>query len=217
MLDDLFREQGAYTYRDGVNWRAIAAFVLAVLPVVPGFVRAVSTPGGAVADPNFFDRLYSYAWFVTFALSFVAVPGAHARTHAVEPTRRMRPQRHEPREQSEVAVDLQVPRVFTCSDAQDSRNHDMPRVVKCGLIQATHACSTAENARDHPRGEHRQAHGADRAGRTRGRADPLHAGDLHRPVLLRRAERALVRRGRERFPTGRRRSSCRRSRRSTAW
>jgi len=25
-----------------------------------------------VADPDFFDRLYSYAWFVTFALSFVA-------------------------------------------------------------------------------------------------------------------------------------------------
>ena len=38
VLDDLFREQGAYTYRNGVNWRAIAAFVIAVLPVVPGFV-----------------------------------------------------------------------------------------------------------------------------------------------------------------------------------
>ena len=25
-----------------------------------------------VADPNFFDRLYAYAWFVTFGLSFVA-------------------------------------------------------------------------------------------------------------------------------------------------
>jgi cytosine/uracil/thiamine/allantoin permease len=39
--------------------------------VVPGFIRAVSVPGGTVADPNVFDRLYSYAWFVTFALSFV--------------------------------------------------------------------------------------------------------------------------------------------------
>ncbi len=51
-LDDLFREQGAYTYRNGVNWRAVAAFVIAILPVVPGFVRAVTTPGGAVADPE---------------------------------------------------------------------------------------------------------------------------------------------------------------------
>ena len=29
------------------------------------------TPGGQVADPTFFDALYTYAWFVTFALSFV--------------------------------------------------------------------------------------------------------------------------------------------------
>jgi NCS1 family nucleobase:cation symporter-1 len=70
-LPDLFREQGAYTYRNGVNPRAIAALVLSVLPVVPGFVRAVMTPGGTVADPNFFDRIYAYAWFVTFVLSFI--------------------------------------------------------------------------------------------------------------------------------------------------
>ncbi|MDQ6886089.1 MAG: NCS1 family nucleobase:cation symporter-1 [Gemmatimonadota bacterium] len=69
IADDLFREHGAYTYRAGVNPRAILALVLAILPVVPGFARAVATPGGTVADPNFFDRLYSYAWFVTFALS----------------------------------------------------------------------------------------------------------------------------------------------------
>jgi len=30
-----------------------------------------STPGGSVANPGFFDQLYQYAWFVTFALSFV--------------------------------------------------------------------------------------------------------------------------------------------------
>ncbi|MDQ3136985.1 MAG: NCS1 family nucleobase:cation symporter-1, partial [Gemmatimonadota bacterium] len=66
---DLYRVQGAYTYRGGVNPRAVAAFVLAILPVVPGFARAVVTPGGAVADPNVLDRLYAYAWFVTFFLS----------------------------------------------------------------------------------------------------------------------------------------------------
>jgi len=71
LLPDLFREQGAYTYRAGVNPRAMAALVLSVLPVVPGFIRAATTPGGVVADPDFFDRLYSYAWFVTFALSFL--------------------------------------------------------------------------------------------------------------------------------------------------
>jgi NCS1 family nucleobase:cation symporter-1 len=70
-LADLFREQGAYTYSNGINPRAIVALVLAVAPVIPGFVHAVSTPGGAVANPDLFDRLYSYAWFVTFGLSFV--------------------------------------------------------------------------------------------------------------------------------------------------
>ncbi len=70
-VNDLFREQGRYTYRNGVNPRAIVALVLSVLPVVPGFIRAVSVPGGTVKDPNFFDHLYAYAWFITFALSFV--------------------------------------------------------------------------------------------------------------------------------------------------
>jgi NCS1 family nucleobase:cation symporter-1 len=70
-LADLFRLGGAYSYRNGINPRAIGALVLAVAPVIPGFIHAVTTPGGAIANPGFFDRLYSYAWFVTFGLSFV--------------------------------------------------------------------------------------------------------------------------------------------------
>jgi NCS1 family nucleobase:cation symporter-1 len=70
-LKDLFSLQGRYTYSNGYNWRAIAALLLAVLPVVPGFIRAAMTPGGQVPDPGFLDRVYTYAWFVTFALSFI--------------------------------------------------------------------------------------------------------------------------------------------------
>jgi NCS1 family nucleobase:cation symporter-1 len=70
-VHDLFRVHGRYSYGNGVNPRAIIALVVAIAPVVPGFIRAVTTPGGTVADPSFFDRLYSYAWFVTFFLSFV--------------------------------------------------------------------------------------------------------------------------------------------------
>ncbi len=69
-LRDLFALKGRYTYDNGVNWRAISALVLAVLPVVPGFLHAATTPGGQVANPGILDRLYTYAWFVTFALSF---------------------------------------------------------------------------------------------------------------------------------------------------
>jgi len=70
-VPDLFAVGGRYAYSGGVNWRAIAALVLAVLPVIPGFVRAATTPGGQVADPTVLDTLYTYAWFVTFALSSV--------------------------------------------------------------------------------------------------------------------------------------------------
>jgi NCS1 family nucleobase:cation symporter-1 len=69
-LRDLFELRGEYTYTNGTNWRAVAALVLSILPVVPGFLRAALTPGGTVPHPNLFDHIYTYAWFVTFVLSF---------------------------------------------------------------------------------------------------------------------------------------------------
>ncbi|HSG00330.1 MAG TPA: NCS1 family nucleobase:cation symporter-1 [Vicinamibacterales bacterium] len=66
---DLFKLDGKYSYTGGVNWWAMLALVIAILPVVPGFVRAALTPGGQVAAPTFLDDLYTYAWFVTFGLS----------------------------------------------------------------------------------------------------------------------------------------------------
>ena len=69
-LEDLFKPDGRYSYTGGVNRRAMVILVVSILPVVPGFLRAATTPGGQVAGPNFWDSLYTYAWFVTFALSF---------------------------------------------------------------------------------------------------------------------------------------------------
>ncbi len=66
----LFDPKGEYAYSNGFNWRAILTLIVAILPVVPGFLRAATTPGGQVAAPNFFDTLYTYAWFVTFAIGF---------------------------------------------------------------------------------------------------------------------------------------------------
>jgi len=68
-LPDLFKLNGRYSYGGGTNPRAIIALVVAILPVVPGFIRAAVTPGGVVPNPNLFDHLYTYAWFVTFSLS----------------------------------------------------------------------------------------------------------------------------------------------------
>src|SRR5687768_7390117 len=69
-LPELFKRSGRYEYSNGTNWKAVTALVLAVVPVAPGFVRAAMTPGGQVANPGMLDQLYTYAWFVTFALSF---------------------------------------------------------------------------------------------------------------------------------------------------
>ena len=55
-VDDLFDLQGRYAYNRGVNRRAMLALVLAILPVLPGFVRAATTPGGQVANPTILDR-----------------------------------------------------------------------------------------------------------------------------------------------------------------
>lgn len=70
-LAELFNTNGIYSYSNGVNWRAIITLVVAIAPVVPGFIRAASTPGGQVSNPNLLDTLYTYAWFVTFGLGFV--------------------------------------------------------------------------------------------------------------------------------------------------
>jgi nucleobase:cation symporter-1, NCS1 family len=70
-LADLFKLDGRYSYSNGVNGRAIAALAAGILPVVPGFIRAATTPGGLVPDPGLLDALYTYAWFVTFGLSGV--------------------------------------------------------------------------------------------------------------------------------------------------
>lgn len=74
-LRDLYSLNGRYTYSNGTNLRAMTALVVAILPVLPGFIRAATTPGGQVADPNLFDALYTYAWFVTFALSLAVYLG----------------------------------------------------------------------------------------------------------------------------------------------
>jgi NCS1 family nucleobase:cation symporter-1 len=69
-LAALFDPEGRYSYGGGFNWRALLVLVLAIAPVVPGFLHAATTPGGQVSQPGFFDTLYTYAWFVTFALGF---------------------------------------------------------------------------------------------------------------------------------------------------
>jgi NCS1 family nucleobase:cation symporter-1 len=64
-VEELYRRGGAYEYSGGVNWIAIAAFVLGVLPSLPGFVAALK---GTTA-PGVFAGLYNWAWFVGFGVA----------------------------------------------------------------------------------------------------------------------------------------------------
>jgi NCS1 family nucleobase:cation symporter-1 len=77
-LAELFKMDGHYSYNNGYNIKAILALVLAVAPVVPGFLRAATTPGGIVANPGLSDHLYTHAWFVTFIGSFTLYLILHA-------------------------------------------------------------------------------------------------------------------------------------------
>jgi NCS1 family nucleobase:cation symporter-1 len=75
-VDDLYRRGGVYEYRRGVNWIAMTAFVLGVLPSLPGFIAALTgrSAGG------FFGGVYNWAWFVGFLISSVVyVVGMRAR------------------------------------------------------------------------------------------------------------------------------------------
>lgn len=67
-LAELFNPTGFYTYIRGFNYRAIAALIIAVAPCVPGFLHYV---GIIHSLPAIWDRIYTYAWFVTFALAFI--------------------------------------------------------------------------------------------------------------------------------------------------
>ena len=62
-----FKPDGPYK---GWNVPAWIAFVLSILPVVPGFLVKVGVISAEFVG-SFLVNLYSYTWFVTFGLSFL--------------------------------------------------------------------------------------------------------------------------------------------------
>ena len=65
-VEDLYKKDGIYWYSGGFNTKAIFAFVLGVLPNVPGFLKQIK----AVEQiPQAFETIYSYAWFVGLPLA----------------------------------------------------------------------------------------------------------------------------------------------------
>ena len=65
-----------WTYPDSLGWSdlsfvaTIGAFILAVLPNLPGFLVHIKAIDGA-SVPDALEALYQQAWFVGFALAFL--------------------------------------------------------------------------------------------------------------------------------------------------
>lgn len=70
-LAELYDPAGRYWYARGVNPIAMVALLAGIAPCIPGFLGAV---GAAEVDP-LWTRLYHYAWFISFGLSFAVYAG----------------------------------------------------------------------------------------------------------------------------------------------
>jgi NCS1 family nucleobase:cation symporter-1 len=73
-LAELYKHDGRYAYSGGWNWRALTAVFIGVVPVIPGFIKAATTPNftGVFDNPTFIESLYNYGLFFTFGVAAVA-------------------------------------------------------------------------------------------------------------------------------------------------
>lgn len=69
-VDDLYKLEGKYTYKNGYNPAAIIALVVGVLPNVPGFLLQIKAVPSETF-PAFFTGIYDFAWFIGLAIAGV--------------------------------------------------------------------------------------------------------------------------------------------------
>ncbi|MEZ4363010.1 MAG: NCS1 family nucleobase:cation symporter-1 [Kofleriaceae bacterium] len=85
VVDDLYRRGGRYEYANGVNFRAIVAFLAGVAPCLPGFAAAAGLVS-ASSIPGPFHTVYTWAWFVSSGIAgvtyFALMRGGAARASA---------------------------------------------------------------------------------------------------------------------------------------
>ena len=89
-IKQLYQQNGLYNYNSGVNYTAIAALLLGIIPNIPGFLTTTRVIGtGAV--PDWLSGLYNYAWFVGFFVSGVSyMLMMRGRTVAIESVKNIR-------------------------------------------------------------------------------------------------------------------------------
>ena len=70
IVEDLYKQNGEYGFRNGFNARAIIALLCGILPNVPGFLVTIKVISKD-AFPLWVNDLYNYAWFVGFFVSAI--------------------------------------------------------------------------------------------------------------------------------------------------
>lgn len=63
-LEQLFEPHGFYWYTHGWNLRAIFAFLLALVPTLPGLAASVGSSSTASKVPQGFKDIYTMGWLV---------------------------------------------------------------------------------------------------------------------------------------------------------
>jgi NCS1 family nucleobase:cation symporter-1 len=82
-LAALYQVDGEYRFTKGFSMVAMTAFLVGVLPSLPGFlVKVNALPSESI--PPFLAHLYDYAWFVGFALAFVTYLALRRLTHGAK-------------------------------------------------------------------------------------------------------------------------------------
>jgi NCS1 family nucleobase:cation symporter-1 len=60
-LQHLFEPHGIYWFTNGLNWRAIIAFLLSLVPTLPGLAASVNS---SIYVPDGFQNVYTMSWLV---------------------------------------------------------------------------------------------------------------------------------------------------------
>ena len=80
----LYQHKGEYSFNNGINYTAIIALLLGIVPNIPGFLTITKVIAGD-AVPAWVSGLYNYAWFVGFFVSgisyMVMMKGKTIKTH----------------------------------------------------------------------------------------------------------------------------------------
>jgi NCS1 family nucleobase:cation symporter-1 len=74
VVDDLYAEQGLYSYRGGWNPAALIAFGLGVAPNAPGFLHTVA-PSAFPGIGGPWTTIYAFAWMIGLAIALIVYTG----------------------------------------------------------------------------------------------------------------------------------------------